>query len=74
MKGLSRILQGLVGLQWEDLNSETLLGLTLCPWKKKNVILHGEQMGHRLISLGPLGTQILFLKKRKKIPRQHHLL
>lgn len=41
MKGLG-ILQGLVGLQWERSELRALMGLTLCPWKRRKMLFCTE--------------------------------
>lgn len=59
MKRLSGFCRTRSGSRWERSELRDPLGPNSLPLeKKKNVILHGEQTGHGLISLGPLGTRI----------------
>ena len=59
MKGLSGFCWAQSGSRWERSELRDPLGPNSLPLEeKKNVILHGEQTGQGLISLGPLSTQI----------------
>ena len=75
MKGLSGFFRAQSGSSGKDLNSETLLGLTLCPWKRRKMLFGTESKWVTDSShWDPLAHKFFFLKKRKKSPRQHNLL
>lgn len=70
MKGLSGFCRAWSGSSGKDLNSETLLGLTLCPWKRRKMLFCTENKWVTDSShWDPLAHKFLFLKKRKKIPQ-----